>query len=204
MEEIKNRRTKFIVLQSIFASIVIILSILALLYRPEFLIFIVIFAILWLIASLLGYHHYIKLPYKMMIVQPTIENIRNGIKYNYIVTYEMGYKEIIKKYKLFPLAKKFNFNDEIKDIVDENSYTSFDLIASHQVSSGKSTRTVIDFQGKVYDIELGETYCDYILKQDGKKINPDGFTKLDLESIEMNEKFDLYATDIVETVSYKH
>ncbi|MDE7106067.1 MAG: DUF3137 domain-containing protein, partial [Anaeroplasmataceae bacterium] len=119
-------------------------------------------------------------------------------KYSYEVTYKDAYKEMMKRYNLLPLAKKYDLNDEIQDEVDGIHYTSFDLIASHQVSSGKSSHTVIDFQGKVYDIELGTTYCDYILKEDGKKIKPEGFTKLDLESIEMNHKFDLYTRDSVE------
>ncbi|MDE6656194.1 MAG: hypothetical protein K2J85_04300, partial [Anaeroplasmataceae bacterium] len=105
---------------------------------------------------------------------------------------------MFKRYNLIPLAKKFDLNDEIKDEIDGINYTSFDLIATHQVSSGKSSRTVIDFQGKVYDVELGATYCDYILKEDGKKIKPEGFQKLDLESIEMNAKFDLYTKNTVE------
>lgn len=37
--------------------------------------------------------------------------------------------------------------------------------------------------------------CDYILTKEGQKIKADGFTKLDVESIEMNDKFDLYTNN---------
>lgn len=40
--------------------------------------------------------------------------------------------------------------------------------------------------------------CDYILTKEGQKIKEDGFTKLDVESIEMNDKFDLYTNNTVE------
>ncbi|MDE7214147.1 MAG: DUF3137 domain-containing protein, partial [Anaeroplasmataceae bacterium] len=116
----------------------------------------------------------------------------------YTVSNKESYIEMFKKYNLIPNARNYDLNDEIKDKVNDRNYTSFDLIASHQVNTGKSSHRDIDFQGKVYDIELGSTYCDYILKEDGKKIKPDGFTKIDLESIVMNDKFDLYTKDTVE------
>ncbi|MDE5545885.1 MAG: DUF3137 domain-containing protein [Anaeroplasmataceae bacterium] len=199
MSKIEKRRRMFIGIEVAIGILFVILLILAIINQHHLYIFITIFSItLWCFASAFWYYRNIKLPYKGLVVKPTIEGIKKGIKYSYKVTHEEAYKEMIKRYNLLPLARKFDLNDEINDEIDGINYTSFDLIASHQVSSGKSSHTVIDFQGKVYDVELGSTYCDYILKEDGKKIKPEGFTKLDLESIKMNDKFDLYTRHTVE------
>lgn len=199
MEVLQKRKQKFIISECVIGICLILFFILAFLNMHPIQIFLTFFfLILWIFASLLWYHFYIKMPYKRLVVQPTLEGIKEVIKYSYVVSDKEDYKEMFKKYNLIPLARNYDLNDEIKDKVYDRNYTSFDLIASHQVNTGKSSHRVIDFQGKVYDIELGETYCDYILKEDGKKIKPEGFAKIDLESIDMNDKFDLYTKNTVE------
>lgn len=199
MLNIEKRKQIFIIAEVIIFILLVIVFIVGFINFNPIQIFLSFFIlILWIIGSALWYHFCIKMPYKRLVVAPTLEGIKEGIQYNYVVLNKDSYIEMFKRYNLIPLARNYNLNDEIKDKVYDKNYTSFDLIASHQVSTGKSSHTVIDFQGKVYDIELGSTYCDYILKEDGKKIKPEGFTKLDLESIEMNDKFDLYTRNTVE------
>lgn len=198
MNEIKKRKGIFIIANILVGILAIILFILAWNTSPEYILFIGIFVFMWVIAVVILYREWIKFPFKLDVVKPIIESISKGIKYNYSVEYVLGYKSIIKEYNLIPYAASFDFNDEIKDQIEGIQYCSFDLIASHQTGTGKSSHTVIDFQGKVYDIELGKTYCDFILKEDGSKLKAEGFKKIDLESIEMNEKFDLYTNNLVE------
>ncbi|MCM1130531.1 MAG: DUF3137 domain-containing protein [Roseburia sp.] len=199
MSKIEKRRQMFIIAECIIGICLFIFLIIGFINMHLLLIFFLFFfLVLWIFGSFVLYHFYIKMPYKSLVVQPTLEGIRKGIKYSYVVSNKEDYIEMFKKYNLIPLARNYDLNDEIKDLVYDTNYTSFDLIASHQVNTGKSTHECIDFKGKVYDIELGKTYCDYILKEDGKKIKPEGFTKIDLESIEMNDKFDLYTRSTVE------
>ncbi|MDE7161501.1 MAG: DUF3137 domain-containing protein [Anaeroplasmataceae bacterium] len=198
MEKIKRRKMLFIIANIVAGIFSLVLFILAWNTSPEYILFIGIFVFMWIIVAVIWYREWIKFPFKLDVVKPIIESISKKIKYNYSIRYTLGYKSIIKEYNLISYATSFDFNDEIQDEVEGIKYTSFDLTASHQVGSGKSSHTEIDFQGKVYDIELGKTYCDFILKEDGSKLKAKGFEKLDLESIEMNEKFDLYTNNLVE------
>lgn len=198
MEKFKRRKQ---ILIAILIGIGIILSIpliIGILHKNHILLFLTIFSFVFIcFGAAYLYKIWIKLPYKTDVVKPIIESIHSGITYEYHM-YGGDYKSLIKSYKLIPYATSFDFNDIIHEKGENFVYTSFDLIASHTQGSGKSSHTVIDFQGKVYDIPLGKTYCNYILKEEAKDNSPEGFTHLDLELIDFNEKFDLYTTDLVE------
>lgn len=195
MNEIKQRKFIFGIGNSLLILITISLLILSLLTQPAYSFFCIVFLISWIPVALFWYHHWIKLVYKEKVVQPILKEIHKNIKYSYTIEYELGYRKLIQDYKLIPFAKRFDFNDEIQDKIDDINYVSFDCTASHLLRGRK--QSIIDFKGKVYDITLGETYCDYILKEAGERLEIQGFEKLDLESIEMNQKFDLYTNDLV-------
>lgn len=198
MEKIKRRKQVFIAILIGISIIFIIPLTIGLIYNNHILIFLSIFSFVFIcFAAAYFYRIWIKLPYKTDVVKPIIEAIHSGITYEYRM-FGAEYKSLIKTYKLIPYATSFDFNDMIKEQGEDLVYTSFDLIASHTQGSGKSSHTVIDFQGKVYDIPLGKTYCNYILKEEAKDNSPKGFTHLDLELIGFNEKFDLYTADLVE------
>lgn len=193
MKQIKQRKRIFILVNLFLFIIMIIFLVVALLTQPKYTFLLVLFLIFWIPIALEWYHRYIRLLYKEKVVQPILEGIRKGLKYNHKVESKIEYKDIL--YKLKPFVKTFNFNDEIQDKIEKYKYISFDLTASHLCGN----KTVIDFKGKVYNVNIGKTHCDYILKGtkfDVKKI--DGFEKMDVESIELNEKIDLYTTDPIE------
>lgn len=140
------------------------------------------------------YAYWIRKGFKEYVVAEVLLKHKPTIQYNYRMNCD-SYKTIIKQYKLIPSAALFDFQDIIRDEVEGFHYTSMDLTASHQVSTGKSTVTVIDFKGRVYDVEVPKNHCNYILKEEKKKRVPEGYQALEMESIDFNSKFNLYVTD---------
>jgi hypothetical protein len=70
-----------------------------------------------------------------------------------------------------------------------------DLHATHTNSNGKTTTTVTDFKGKVFEINYSFPNVSYILKEEKWKHVPRGYSFIELEVIDFNTKFNLYTTD---------
>lgn len=196
MEKILKRKKIFInscILAGIFVSILLLLGIVHIAF---FVMGIVIF-IIGLFLALAYYHFKITLPYKNEVVGPVLKELSPTLEYKYKDP-NINYKDLIKKNSLIPPSTAFAYNDIIYDQIDGLPYISMDFTASHTQSTGKSAHTVIDFKGKLYDITLGKTYCNYILKEENWKRTPKGYQLIDLEVIAFNHKFDLYTTDAIE------
>ncbi|MDE7264283.1 MAG: DUF3137 domain-containing protein [Anaeroplasmataceae bacterium] len=152
--------------------------------------------IIWLCNVYQYYRKWIKIPFKNEIIAVCLKQIRPNLIYHY-ETKGKEILEIIKKYKLFSEDAYFSFSDYIKDTVEGISYTSVDLSVFLTSPKIKKHR-ILEFKGKVYILSAKKYPCDYILTEYGSKIDAEGFTKLDLESIEMNERFDLYTNNPLE------
>lgn len=142
----------------------------------------------------LAYNYFVKREFKLKVIASTLQEIKPSIRYEYH-NKTHNYKGVIKSLKMIPAAASFKFQDFIYDDIDGISYVSTDLLATHQQSTGKSTVTITDFKGKMYDISLPSNGCDFVLRQEKKKRNPEGFESLELESIDFNDYFNLYVTD---------
>lgn len=153
-----------------------------------------ILVILDIIILAILYHNMVKLPFKMEFVGKILSEYKPSIKYKYKFKGD-NYKEIIKDNHLISSATSFSFTDLIEDDVDGVKYFSMDLHATHTQSTGKSTTTITDFKGRVFDCEVGKNYCDYVLKEERWKNVPKGYIFLDLEVISFNKKFNLYVKD---------
>ena len=150
-----------------------------------------------IIILVLLYNVMVKKPFKEEFIPSVLKEINPNINYTYHIR-GSDYIDFIREYKLIPSASSFNFTDVIDDYLDDVKYRSMDLHATHTTSNGKSSHTVTDFKGKFFIVNLGTNYCDYILKEEKWKRIPDGYSFLDLESIDFNSKFNLYVTDMHE------
>ncbi|MDE6656195.1 MAG: hypothetical protein K2J85_04305 [Anaeroplasmataceae bacterium] len=84
MSKIQKRKQMFLAVEGAIGFLFVIFLILGFLNMHPVQIFLTFFSFgLWCIASAFWYHHNIKIPYKAMVVQPTIEGIKKGIKYIY-------------------------------------------------------------------------------------------------------------------------
>lgn len=147
-------------------------------------------AVIVLLANYL-YKVKVIIPYKNQVVKKALLEMDSQILYQYEVK-ESYFKGPSDAYDLFPRARNFRETDLI---IDKN-ITSVDLEASHVVSSGKSSRKVIDFKGRIYDVVLeSKVDCDFILKEEILNRAPCGFTLLDVELTVFNKKFNLYVSN---------
>lgn len=195
MEKLKELKRKYYIV----LSVVIILEFIFMLVVSSMntyelfplLIFSIPFSVIILV---LLYNQMVKKPFKEEFVPIVLKEINPNISYNLKIDgYE--YKKFIQHYKLIQSATTYRFTDVIDDEIDSIKYRSMDLHATHTQSNGKSSTTVTDFKGKVYEVFIGNNYCNYILKEEKWKRTPDGYTFLDLESIDFNSKFNLYVSD---------
>lgn len=200
MEKLVKRKKIFIWVNCAIGCFVVLIPIIILalgIWHMSFFVIGMFILVAWFFAAFGYYHVKISIPYKTEVIGPILKKLSPTLTYNYK---EDGtiYRDLIKKNKLIPPASSFQFTDFIHDKIEDIPYTSVDLCASHTQGSGKSSHTVIDFRGKIYDVVLGKTYCNYILKEEGWKKVPEGYELLDLEVIAFNNKFDLYTTDSLE------
>lgn len=201
MEKLKKNRKKFIVSAIVISVISFIGLILigVLINNVDIVIPLVVLILFFSILSIfILYNYMVKRPYKMEYISSVLKEYKPTIKYSYKFDSDF-YKELIKDYRIIPSATSFNFKDKIEDEILGYNYISCDLHATHTQSTGKTTTTITDFLGKVYDIKVEDNYCDYILKEEKWKREPEGFDFLDLEVIEFNDKFNLYVTDKLES-----
>ena len=132
----------------------------------------------------------VRKPFKLEVVGKILKEYKNTIEYTYRDKM-IDVRDMIKELKLIPSASTFEFTDIIKDDIDGVEYRSMELHATHTTSNGKTTTTVTDFLGKVFEIEYKMEFS-YILKEEKWKRVPKGYEFLELEVIDFNSKFNLY------------
>ena len=185
----KKRFNNILVISSIICSVLFIGLALKGLFPFSFFILTI-----YIIAMILCYTEMVKKPFKLEVVGQVLKSYKNTIEYKYKDKME-EVKDVIKKLKLIPSATTFNFCDIITDEVEGVNYKSMDLHATHTQSTGKSTTTVTDFKGKVFEVSVPSLDVAYILKEEKWKNTPKGYTFIELEVINFNSKFNLYTTD---------
>lgn len=141
------------------------------------------------------YYFKIYLKFKNEVVKKVLTEHKNNLKYEYKFNADDDYIEMIKELKIIQAATSFSFTDWIHEVDGQLEYNSFDLRATHTQSTGKSTTTVTDFNGKFYDVKINPDYCNYVLKEEYWKANIPGYEFLELEVIDFNNKLNLYVTD---------
>lgn len=153
---------------------------------------------LYVISMAVSYNQFVKKPFKMEVVGNILKSYKNSIEYTYKDKME-DVKSVIKELKLIPSATTFNFTDIIKDDIDGVNYKSMELHATHTTSNGKTTTTVTDFKGKIFEVDFQSVNISYVLKEEKWKHTPSGYKFVELEVIDFNTKFNLYTTDEHET-----
>ena len=105
-------------------------------------------------------------------------------------------KEFIYDCHVLRKEDKFTSEDYVSGSILEHQFISSDVHLQHLHSNGKSTYYVTVFKGRVYQIKMSKTLTSpvYIMPNlyNNLKIR-EGMEKIDLESIEFNQKFDVYA-----------
>lgn len=194
MEKIKKNKERFNKIL-IISGIVILIVVMIILKAVPFAFSLLPFFIgIYIIAMVICYNELVKKPFKMEIVGNVLKSYKNSIEYVYKDKME-GVQDVIKELKLIPSATTFNFTDIIKDDIDGIGYRSMELHATHTSSNGKTTTTVTDFKGKIFEIELESKNVSYVLKEEKWKRTPSGYSFIELEVIDFNSKFNLYTTD---------
>lgn len=194
MEKINKNKKLFnkIFIVSLIVAFVIFILILNL---GEFMLpFSFLFITLYIIAMVICYNELVKKPFKMEVVGNVLKSYKSTIEYTYKDKMQ-HVKDMIRELKLIPSASNFNFTDIIKDDVDNIGFCSMELHATHTTSNGKTTTTVTDFKGKVFEIDLESKNLSYVLKEEKWKHTPSGYSFIELEVIDFNSKFNLYTTD---------
>ena len=152
-----------------------------------------------LVIGLVGfgifYYFKVYLKFKNEVVKKALTEHKPNLEYEYKFNDDDNYIEMIKELKIIQFASSFSFTDWIHEVDGQLEYNSFDLKATHTQSTGKSTTTVTDFNGKFYDVKIKPDYCNYVLKEEYWKINIPEYEFLELEVIDFNNKLNLYVTD---------
>lgn len=195
MEKLNELKKKFYIVMAIVIGFEFLLIImLASIGNGEGLPFSIFSIFFCVIIIVILYNEMVKKPFKRDFIPLILKEINPNI--NYALNIDgREYKAFIQKYRLIQSATTYRFTDVIDDEIEGVKYRSMDLHATHTQSNGKSSSTVTDFKGKVYEVNVGENYCNYILKEEKWKRIPEGYAFLDLESIDFNSKFNLYVTD---------
>lgn len=191
MEKIKKNKKIFNLILIIGGIITFIVFIFSMLMFETIGFFVL---MIYIIVSIVFYNEKVRKPFKLEIVGNILKEYKPSIEYVYKDKME-EVKYTIRNLRLIPSASTFNFTDIISDEINDIRYKSMDLHATHTTSNGKSTTTVTDFKGKVFEIEKPSSNVSYILKEEKWKNVPNGYTFIELEVIEFNSKFNLYTND---------
>ena len=194
MEKIKKNKATFNVLLIVGGIIAFILFVSILSMGETAYPMLVLVIMAYVLTMVIYYNEKIKKPFKMEVVGNILKSYKSTIEYTYKDKME-EVKDVIRELKLIPSASTFNFTDIISDDVNGITYKSMDLHATHTTSNGKTTTTVTDFKGKVFEINVSSLNISYILKEEKWKHIPRGYSFIELEVIDFNSKFNLYTTD---------
>ena len=198
MEQINKNKKTFKLL--LIIGVITIIPALILAFTMHQFMFLVFYPVLAVLGLALFYNFKIIKPFKENIIPEILKNIDPNINYipkpNREATKPLI--NIIKQHKLIPSASTFNFSDCITTSIKGYNLTSYDLHATHTQSNGKSSTTVTDFKGRIYDIEYPKLACDFLIKEETLKRIPNGYEFLELEHIESNKAFNIYVTDKVD------
>ncbi|MBD5391037.1 hypothetical protein HDR67_03435, partial [bacterium] len=167
MDKIRKRKKRFIGINCLIGMLIAVVMLFGF-YHIGFVVLGMFLICFWIFGAVAYYHFKITISYKTEIIAPILKEMSPTLTYAYKEDCTI-YKSLIKQYRLIPSATSFTGNDSIRDTVDDIPYLSMDFCATHTQSNGKSSQTIIDFKGKLYDITLGKTYCNFILKEDGAK-----------------------------------
>ena len=194
MDKIMKNKKKFNKILVSSLIVVFVIFILLANLNTNILQFLLFFIGIYVIIMVICYNEMVKKPFKMEVVGRVLKSYKSTIEYTYKDNMEYV-KDMIKKLRLIPSASTFNFTDIIKDDIDNIVYKSMELHATHTSSNGKTTTTVTDFKGKIFEVDLKSTNASYILKEEKWKHTPSGYSFIELEVIDFNSKFNLYTTD---------
>lgn len=189
----KQKKILSIIIIIEIAILLILIPIFGLNDGPIFLL--PIYILIAVIFSILFYSYKIRKPFKEIVIPEILKKINPEISFIPRLIIKDSYIELIKKNKLIPSATTFHYDDGIIDKIGSYTVTSFDLHATHTVSTGKSTTTVTDFKGRFYDVDLNKYNCNFIIKEEILKRVPNNYEFLELESIDFNNSFNVYVTD---------
>ena len=194
MERIQKNKKMFNKILIISGSISFVIFLLALSGGEMYLPFAFLLVALYAVSMIICYNQMVKKPFKMEVVGNVLKGYKSTIEYTYRDKMD-DVKDMIRELKLIPSASTFNFTDIIRDDVNGIGYRSMDLHATHTTSNGKTTTTVTDFKGKVFEVNFSSKDVAYILKEEKWKRAPSGYSFIELEVIDFNSKFNLYTTD---------